>query len=398
MSKSPSSLIRLKKSTPRITSIGEPNSRATDNYCRKLFTNIYIEKQASNQVKISPCCIGASHLLETVGTIDFSNNKTLVRQRQQSMRNQRVPECGACWQREDQGFVSQREHDGGKDPFKVELQSIDYNVSPICNARCIICSSQFSSAWAQEDEKFGTVLRDERKFVRVRTNSVDQDLDLSKVHKIYFNGGEPLLSNDPCRMLHRIKQAKGTLANIAVSLNTNGSIFPDKEIIALWHECSEIQINFSIDACGKEFDYIRFPLDWSLVVDNMSNIMALNLPRLRVAVATVVGIHNFLEVPVLHDWIESLNKTHDISWHLHPALGTFGLNNISDDLKLRVKSTPCMTTKKPLVNSFVDDPRDPQPHQDWLDWLQILDQRRGQDWRTSLPKLAEFMAKKKQTA
>lgn len=392
MSKSPSSLIRLEKSAPRITSIGVPNSRISDHYCRKLFNNIYIEKHGVNQVKISPCCIGMTNLSQPVDTIDFSKNKVLVRQRQQSMHNQRVPECGVCWQREDQGFISQRERYGGKDPFKVELQSIDYNVSPICNARCIICSSQFSSAWAQEDEKFGMPPRDGRTFSRVRTNSVDQDLDLSKVHKIYFNGGEPMLSQEPCHMLRRIKQAKGTLSNVKVAMNTNASIFPDTETIALWHECSEIQINFSIDACGKEFDYIRFPLAWSLVVDNICNIMALNLPRVRFCVGTVVGIHNFLEVPVLHDWIESLNKTHNITWQIHPALGIFGLNNISDDLKLRVKSTPGLAEKKPLVNSFVDDPRDPQPQQDWMQYLQILDHRRGQDWRISLPKLAEFMA------
>jgi len=87
-----------------------------------------------------------------------------------------------------------------------------------------------------------------------------------------------------------------------------------------------------------------------------------------------------------------LNKTHNITWQIHPALGIFGLNNISDDLKLRVKSTPGLAEKKPLVNSFVDDPRDPQPQQDWMQYLQILDHRRGQDWRISLPKLAEFMA------
>lgn len=366
-------------------------------YCRKLFKNIYIEKHATGLAKISPCCISGAG--PATDSIDFHGNEALVRARQQSLNGSRVPECHPCWDREDQGQVSQREIWQDDDPYRVELQSIDYNVSPICNARCIICSSVYSSAWAQEDAKFNFSPPEGRSFAIVRQNTVDTDLDLSHINRIYFNGGEPMLSQEPMEILTRIKHTQGTLANLCVSLNTNGSILPSDEIVSLWCECRQIQINFSLDACGPEFGYIRFPLEWQSVVDNIQHIIQLKLPHLKICVATVVGIHNFLEMPALHDWIKHLSKNHvhDMDWGVHPAFGVFGLNGISDDLKIRVKSTPLHIEQQDLIHSFVDHPQN-WGHGDWLGRLEQLDKRRGLDWRTSLPKLAEFLGVKKSPA
>lgn len=365
-------------------------NNSTGSYCRRFFKNIYIEKYGAGHVKISPCCISGAHD-EIVDSVDFHTNEILVRQRQQSRDGIRVPECTACWNREDQGFLSQRDTNQRHDAFKVELHSIEYNVSPICNARCIICSSRFSSAWAQEDEQFGIPIDAGRKFGNVRSNSVDIDLDLSAVNSIYFNGGEPMLSPEPTDMLRRILKAKGTLSNVAVSLNTNGSIMPDEETVTLWQQCRSLVLNFSIDACGQEFHYIRFPLQWSSVVNNLAGILDLKLPQVNLCVATVVGIHNFLELPVLHDWILSVQDTHNLSWGLHPAFGPFGLNNISDALKDKIRSTPLSIKQTRFVRSFVDHPRSMPSETYWLDRLETIDQRRGLDWRTSLPKLAQLL-------
>lgn len=375
-----------------------PHADQKNTYCRRLFKNIYIEKHATGSVRISPCCIAGAG--PKTDTIDFYKNEALVGARQQSLNGLRVPECHPCWDREDQGHFSQRETWQDNDPYRVELQSVDYNVSPICNARCIICSNIYSSAWAQEDAKFNLSPPQGRNFASVRQNTVDIDLDLSRINRIYFNGGEPMLSQEPLEMLTRIKHTQGTLANLGVSLNTNGSILPNDEIVSLWRECKEIHLNFSLDACGSEFGYIRFPLEWQSVVDNIVNIIQLKLPHLQICVATVVGIHNFLEMPVLHDWIKDLRKNHSdhiIPWGIHPAFGVFGLNNISDDLKIRVKSTPLHIEQQNLIHSFVDHPQN-WGQGDWLGRLEMLDKRRGLDWRTRLPKLEQFLSTKKSPA
>ena len=358
-------------------------------YCRRIFKNIYIEKYGENHSGISSSCITGQ--TKVVPIVDFQNDSSLQKNRDMSRSGIRVPECKPCWDREDNGHTSQREINPGHDPYKIQLESMDYNVSPVCNARCIICSSRFSSSWAEEDKKHGWVIDHDRVYANVRSNCNDTDLDLSCINRIYFNGGEPLLSKEPIDMLQRIKTVKGSLSGLHVSLNTNGSIMPDDAILALWSECARIQINLSIDACGPEFHYIRFPLDWNTIVENTNKLCAMGLQNLHLSMGTVVGVHNFLEMQDLASWIKSLPSVKPISWGIHPAFGPFALNSIADDIKLRIKSTNLFFDQQDLVFSFLDHPGTGQSHNSWLQRLEMLDQRRGLDWRLALPKLARFL-------
>lgn len=357
-------------------------------YCKRLFRNIYIEKHGEDQSGVSQCCISGAGL--AVSTIDFYNNPLLQRNRNMSRAGIRVPDCHPCWDREDHGHVSQREVDFDSDPYKIQLESMDFNVSPICNARCIICSSRYSSAWAEEDKKHGWPVDRDRVYSNVRSNANHIDLDLAHINRIYFNGGEPLLSQEPIHMLQRIKTVKGSLSGLHVSLNTNGSIMPDDLTLQLWQECHRVQVNLSIDACGPEFHYIRFPLEWAVIVENTNKLLALRLPNLVLSVSTVVGIHNFLEMPELQDWLNSLPSAGNISWGIHPAFGSLGLHDIDDDIKQRIKQTDLRFDQQDLVYSFLDYPR-VNCSSVWQSHLDRLDQRRGLDWRLALSKLARFL-------
>jgi len=368
-------------------------------YCFFVYKNIYIERYSQGRVRTSACCINDPG--ELTHRIDFEGDKLLASQRKEMQEKHRPKGCAACWHKEDAGTFSYREivnrdlESFKGDPYKTELLGIDYNVSPICNARCIMCSSLFSSSWAAEDKKFGVPIDPMREYGRVRHNHMHDDLDLRNLNRIYFNGGEPLLTDEPMQMLQRIQQQQGSLRGLRVSMNTNGSIYPDESMLDMLQQCASVLINFSIDACGDAFEYIRNPLSWSTVENVVHRLIALNMPRMDFTIAATVGVHNFLELPMLHSWVDHLNDLQPrkpIELVLQPTNGNLGLHNTSDAFKTKVRSFLGRSDTDQRVLSFLDTPRDfwATGHGSWQPLLAELDRRRGLDWRLALPLLAEF--------
>lgn len=370
-----------------------------DPYCFFVFKNVYIERYNRGQVKTSACCYNATG--QTSSKIDFLGDAHLSQQRFEMRQGQRPKGCASCWNKESAETFSYRQivnHDAAYftgDPYKIELLGIDYNVSPICNAKCIMCSGLFSSSWAAEDKKFGKTPDIVRDYGEVRHNQLHQDLDLSALNRIYFNGGEPLLSDEPLQILKDIETQQNGLHNLDVSLNSNGSIFPAEEILEMWARCKSVKLNLSIDACADAFEYIRYPLSWHAVQDVVNRLIAMHIPSLRFTIAATVGVYNFLELDALRNWVDALNRLQPqtpIELVLQPAYGELGLYNASDKFKTKVKSTLAAGEVGERVLSFLDSPRDSWANEaSWLLKLQELDRRRDQYWQKSLPRLAQFI-------
>jgi hypothetical protein len=54
-----------------------------------------------------------------------------------------------------------------------------------------------------------------------------------------------------------------------------------KNIIELWKKCKSVQINVSVDGIDEHFNYLRWPLQWSQVRDNIRFILDQQLQNLR---------------------------------------------------------------------------------------------------------------------
>lgn len=371
-----------------------------NNYCFFVYKNVYIERYNQDLVKTSACCLNQTGGISN--KIQFIDDVQLSKQRAEMQLGQRPKGCVSCWNNEDSGTFSYRNivnRDAANfvgDPYQVELLGIDYNVSPICNAKCIMCSSLFSSSWAAEDKKFGIPIDPAREYSDVRHNQLHKDLDLSHLNRIYFNGGEPLLSDEPLQILQHICTLQNGLKNLRVSLNSNGSVFPDKELLQLWSQCESVILNLSIDACGDAFEYIRYPLAWHTVQDVVHRLIALPMPRLLLTISATVGMHNFLELDDLQQWIDDLNQQRPqspIELILQGTYGELALHNTSEKFQLKVKSFVKHSVQHQRLESLLCVPRDAWAPQQgsWLRKLQELDQRRGQDWKKSLPRLADFV-------
>ena len=373
---------------------------ADNNYCFFIYKNMYIERYDHGRVKISACCLNKAD--QVSDTIDFLNDAYLSKQRSEISLGLKTQGCAACWIKESTGtfsyrnIVNQNAANFSGDPYKVELLGIDYNVSPICNAKCIMCSSLYSSSWAAEDKKFGLTTDPAREYRDIRHNQIHKDLDLTRLTRIYFNGGEPLLSDEPLQILEIINQQQNGLQKLDVSLNSNGSIFPDDRLLEMWAQCKSVTFNLSIDACGDAFEYIRYPLSWRAVEETVHRLIELDMPRMKLAVSATVGVYNFLELDDLIYWIHKINKLSPekpIELTLQPTFGELGLHNTSDKIKDKIRAGLDSNDIDQRLASFLDSPRDTWAAEQgsWLIKLQELDRRRGLDWRKSLPRLAEFV-------
>lgn len=364
--------------------------------CPLIFKGLYVEKVNLDCVRISSCCVN-HHRSST--TVDFVNNRHLVEQRNQLAQGQIVPGCHHCDQAESYGHWSLRQ--SALNDFEqqqmpvdqtVELLSLDYNVDPVCNAKCIHCIDALSSLWAAEEAKFNPKYVAFRPAGQTRKSMPLVTVDLSRLRRLYFNGGEPFLSSEPEDILRQIQQ-QGNLNQLWLIINTNGSIQPTPEQVQLWRKCKQVTINVSIDGTGSAFEYIRYPLSWSTTVNNIQYLKSLGLPNLSIGLSFALGIHNIDQLIPTVDWFNEATQGAPSGTGIHVVGGQLSIGTASAELKqyyydqifsgdFKGKELLIGQLLEPLSQSNI-----------WLPYLEKLDQRRNLNWRTALPGLAKALEK-----
>jgi molybdenum cofactor biosynthesis enzyme MoaA len=218
------------------------------------------------------------------------------------------------------------------------------------------------------------------------------NLDYSKLKQIYFNGGEPFLSKDVSEMLTKIKEQKGTLSDIGLVISTNGSIMPASKDIQLWNECQAITFLCSIEAVGPQFEYIRYPLKWDEVSQNLVNFTKLFTTKFTLTLSPNVGIHNVLEYPKLVEWVNQLKTTATTEVQLRPSM-TFGpklsFGTSSSTLKnCFLQSLPDGPDYETVRSYIANSKNGPDSFKNnWVTWLNEMDRRRNLNWRETFPGL-----------
>lgn len=188
--------------------------------------------------------------------------------------------CKACWVLEDQGLDSDR---------LIKNRNVDYylqkNIQQIfdecvqeknsiihykidgnntCNSTCVTCDSTYSTAWAQLERKNG---KTPKRSWKIKTSDLDSTVDYSTAVSMGFRGGEPLLSNDTWYVLEKLLLANNT--KCFVNFTTNGSIPLTAEQKNILSKFENVNFNFSVDGVGAVFEYLRYPLRWQDLENNI---------------------------------------------------------------------------------------------------------------------------------
>jgi MoaA/NifB/PqqE/SkfB family radical SAM enzyme len=231
------------------------------------------------------------------------------------------------------------------------------------------------------------------------------------IRELYFAGGEPLLIPEHYKILEFMVET-GASKNCILRYNSNGLELPEK-LFELWSHFKQIKFNFSIDAVGKQNDYIRYPSKWDDVVANLKRLD--DTPdNIVVNIACAVQLLNVLSVPDLVHWKDSMNfKKINLPPYGAGLIGThlvylpsyLNVRVLPKHLKDKVKKNiEYFCSRRSTDIEFMNNPYGLQRWQglvhymmaeDWghkipilLDYLTITDEHRGTNFRNVFPNLS----------
>lgn len=361
------------------------------NYCPDLFTNFFIQKFDESTAELAYCCV--SERTKPTNQIDFYHKK-LEEGREYFLSTGQLPkDCQVCVDCENNNTISRRlaelSYEHRPYTFERNILRLQYNCDNICNLKCVGCGGWYSSAWFEDEIKLGRRKPTDIKVKPTKNNPVLIDLDVSKLHSIYFNGGEPLMTKDHIRVLNYLKD-NGNARNIYVCYNTNGTQPITDEMLTLWKEFGSVQLIVSVDGIKDSFEYIRYPAKWDHVISNVENYRRTGVPKVSFGIN--IGVHNVMYYKELEQFCNDRNL---ILTYQHDTQGVLSLVNLPKHLTSQVLSyletLPSSQTKDILINcvSTIENPN----VQAWVEWLTKLDAIRGNNWKKSLHHLYDLDTK-----
>jgi len=274
------------------------------------------------------------------------------------------------------------------------IKSLHLEQSLTCNLACITCSTKFSSAWNKEYHHFDPTASKIKlaKFPEEKW----KNLDLTQLEKLHFTGGEPLLNDDNKKILQHLEKLE-VLENVMISYNTNGTIMPDNETLRLWSKARFIRLFFSLDGVGSVFEYTRYPAKWITVNDTIQKLREHKDACILIEVSAIIGVHNIFNLPDFFNWWETSCKTgshgdnskvfvKEVKGWSHGG-EVLNLKHLSDrhcELALNMLYS---LKQYPGVNDLIRSIKNKrEPGDDWIKYLDKLDNLRKLNWRNSLPK------------
>jgi MoaA/NifB/PqqE/SkfB family radical SAM enzyme len=280
---------------------------------------------------VLPCCVADQQ--HPMGNIEEQSVDSILKLpvfnqlRKNMLSGLRSKECSRCYAQEDAGLQSNRlshnnqwqnikqdnlNKDASIDNFNPTY--LDIRLNNICNLKCRMCSGYFSSAIAQEE----VVLFGKKESVQSSLKLQQRNLGLKEIleyvpaaEKIYFAGGEPLLTAEHYEILDALILCGNT--NLEITYNTNFTTlnYRGRSVLDLWKQFSNIKIGASLDAAGAVAEYVRHGTNWSIIESNLELVKS-QCPHVNFTVTSTVGLLNVYGlVKLQQDWHNS--KTLNIS-------------------------------------------------------------------------------------
>lgn len=363
----------------------------TNDFCRFL-SNGYRFKSDGTNLVYQPCCWFKRE-------IPIINNPTFDQEKAAISRIQTwTPDCAACQQIEatdaygdrSPRLRSFREIPDGSVPANVPVW-IELTIDTTCNAACIMCGPWHSTTWRKQEIKFNVKkIEDQPDIVDATTwlKLIMEKFPFDYVRSVSFLGGEPFESPVPLIVMKTLKQLRGSLKDVTIHFQTNGSIKPDPKIMELAADCKLVKFNLSIDAVGTRLEYQRYPILWHKIESTVDYVKRLALPNLRfvsLATLTPLTIYYYDEV---ESWVNNTFNAQDASL-LKPnkSIGRVDIAHTPPKLReaVRLKFGPDHIVTKLISNVNY------RPTYECIHYLDWLDGQRKTNWRTTFPEIVKYL-------
>ena len=365
---------------------------------------------------------------------------------------QRPAGCEYCWKIEDMGrdAISDRVYKSKIYPVEVlddayeldhrndvDLRTLEIAFDRTCQFACSYCNPAFSSTWVRDIKTNGAyhnLVSDGRNhFTHIHDNSQlyvygevnpyveaffawwESDLHRT-LQELRITGGEPLMSGDTWRLIDWFKNNRGkSSTRLAINSNLGAGVDVDRLLSSI--DGLEVDIYTSNESITAQAEYIRDGLDYAAWLVNVQklldseriravhcmatiNALCLNtLPDLLTELVNLKRIYgrervsftlNILRFPsfqsplVLPDYLRNTFQINLTEWlrnhRSSPLMHEHELNH------LRRLIDYLDVVKTPHSEAFDR----PKLHNDFREFYTQYDQRRGKNFATTFPLLADW--------
>ena len=275
-----------------------------DTFCVLPWMHLYIGPDGN----VLPCCVAdQKYPIDNIrnNSVDsILKSKSFDQLRKNMLSNQPSKECSYCYAKEDANFYSPRKmaNKRWKHLTNLELNRngtitkinpvyLDIRLNNICNLKCRMCSGYFSSSIAAEENKIFNIKNNNLHNQERKTELVEIISYLPSAEKIYFAGGEPLITPEHYEILNALIKCNNTNLEIFYNTNFTKLNFRDISVTKLWSKFTNIKIGASLDAIGKVAEYIRAGTVWEEIEQNLARIKQ-EAPHVNFTVTSTVGFMN----------------------------------------------------------------------------------------------------------
>jgi pyruvate-formate lyase-activating enzyme len=278
-----------------------------------------------------------------------------------------------------------------------DITSLEFQFDTECNGACLICGPKNSTTWQKYNTTDGKEIK---KIIDIsneitrssRLEIVKKTTKFDKIRYITFLGGEPLKSNFHLTILEEINKVKN-LNDLSLSYVTNGSMRPSLEVIELWGKCKSVQINVSVDGIGEHFNYLRWPLQWHHVCDNIRFIVDQKLPNLKLTSSYSINPFNIFYHDRYVAWALEFfkNDTNVIPFFRNPFRtdGVINLNSIPNKLKYEIFRK--YGTMYPKLVKLIEGYNE-KSAVSFLKYIREHDTKRNLNWKEVFPEIVPYFA------
>jgi MoaA/NifB/PqqE/SkfB family radical SAM enzyme len=203
--------------------------------------------------------------------------------KQEFINGLRPAACKKCWKLEDAGIESRRQMENrfldyaldrdieliAKDAIdgKASVMLYQFDLGSLCNSTCVTCSPRSSTSWQKLVKKQISIKQENTKVQR--TFEIQKEkINWKNLKRINFIGGEPLLIEQSFKVLENLQLHDNT--DCLISFITNTSVKLTDKHLRSFEKFNNISCCVSIDGVESLFEYIRYPLQWTDLLENLN--------------------------------------------------------------------------------------------------------------------------------
>ena len=277
------------------------------NFCVLPFMHSFVTHN-----NIGPCCAYTKNP-QLNSFHQYWESAQLSNLKQNMLQDHRDSGCTICWDKEDRGFPSLRNH--SNEIYKEYVNEIlngklidqpvvlDLRLGNLCNLKCRMCTSEWSSQIA--DEILSNPELEWKNIPEQRVTEISNDgwelLDkwIGKVQRVFMTGGEPTIIKKNLEYIEKIINT-GRSKEIDLIFTTNATNV-NKEFLKIAEKFKSVHFAVSIDGVNDLASYIRFPSNWNQIKQNLYTIGQHNF---GIGINTTIQWLNMTRLNEMFDFIE----------------------------------------------------------------------------------------------